>query len=459
MQKGNTVKIILAGGGKIGLSLAEQLVSEGYDLTVIDNDADVLSAVVETLDVITVNGNCAAMDVLTDAGVAEADVLIAATGSDEVNLLCCATAHALSERLHTIARIRNPEYAEQSYRMRDVFSLSMIFNPDKQTATEIERLLKYPGFLKRDTFAKGRMEIVELKVDADSKLCNIALNTLDSIVKCRVLICTVLRGGEAIIPGGTFVLREGDRIFVTASADDLSHLLRNLGISTHKTRRVMIIGGGKISYYLAEELAERGIDAKIIEKDEARCRELSAMLPNTTVIHGDASFQSTMESEGIDACDALLSLTGTDELNMLTSLYAHNAGVGQIITKLGRVENGKIVDLLPLGSIISPRRLCCNTVVRYVRAIRKQAGAAITIHAIADGLAEAAEFLVDADTRHVGEPLKTLRLKDNVRLSGIIRMGKTDIPGGDSVFLRGDTVVVVSGRDDVILSLNDIFED
>ena len=453
------MKIILAGGGKIGLALAEQLVSEGYDLTVIDNDPAVLGAVVETLDVITCGGNCAGMEVLKEAGVAEADVLIAATGSDEVNLLCCATAHTLNPRVHTIARIRNPEYTEQSYRMRDVFSLSMIFNPDKQTATEIERLLKYPGFLKRDTFAKGRMEIVELKVDTDSKLCNVALSTLDSIVKCRVLICAVLRDGEAIIPGGSFVLRDGDRIFVTASTDDLSQLLRNLGIGTHKTRRVMIVGGGKISYYLAEELADRGIDVKIIEKDEARCHELAALLPNTTVILGDAGFLSTLEGEGLEACDALLSLTGIDELNILTSLYANNAGVGQIITKLGRVDSGRIVDQLPLGSVISPRKLCCSTVMRYVRAIQMQAGAAITIHDIADGQAEAAEFLIDKAAHHVGEPLKTLKLKDNVRLSGIIRMGKTEIPGGDSCFLVGDTVIVVSGRDDVLLSFNDIFEE
>lgn len=454
-----TVKIILAGCGKVGSTLTEQLSSEGYDLTVIDNDPAVLDSIIETYDVITVSGNCACMDTLSEADAQGADVLIATTGSDEVNLLCCATAHKLNPQLRTIARIRNPEYTEQIHRMRDVFSLSLVFNPEKQAAVEIERLLKYPGFLKRDTFGKGRMEIVELKVDAQSKLCGAALCALDGIVKCHVLICAVLRDGQAIIPDGTFVLQDGDRIFVTAPTEDLTTLLKSLGLAQHKVRSVMIVGGGKISYYLAEQLEEQGIDVKIIERDEARCRELSAALPRTTVILGDAGQQTLLEDEGLSNCDALVSLTGIDELNILTSLYADAQSVPSIITKLARVNDTRVIGALPIGSIISPRKLCCTTVVRYVRALYQQAGAAIAIHTIADGLAEAIEFRADAHTRHCGEPLKQLTLKPNIRLAGIIHAGKTEIAGGDSVYLEGDTVVVVSAREDVILDLNDIFTD
>ncbi len=453
------MKIILAGCGKVGRTLTEQLCSEGYDLTVIDNDPEVLREVPETYDVITLGGNCACMDTLTEADVAGADILIAATGSDEVNLLCCATAHKLNARLSTIARIRNPEYNEQIHHMRDVFSLSLIFNPDRQTAVEMERLLKYPGFLKRDTFGRGRMEIVELRVDEDSRLCGVSLATLGSVIKCHVLVCTVLRGGEAIIPDGAFTLAEGDRIFVTAPTQELTTLLRSLGMAEHKVRRVMITGGGKISYYLTEQLLSQGIDVKIIERDEARCRELAAELPRATIILGDAALQTTLQAEGMDDCDAFLSLTGIDELNILTSLYASSAGVPSVITKLGRINDTRAVGELPLGSIISPRKLCCSTVVRYVRALYQQAGAAIAIHTIAHGQAEAIEFRVDAHTRHTDTPLKHIRLKPNIRLAGVIRSGVTELAGGDTVMREGDTVVVVSARAEVILDLNDIFDD
>ena len=245
------MNIIIAGDGKVGSMLTRQLSSEGHDVTVIDNDAKVLQSSVERYDVISVHGNCASMGVLQQAGVKDADLLIAATSEDEVNLLCCTTAHAMNNKLHTIARIRNPEYTEQIYRMRNVFGLSMVINPENQAAMEIERLLKYPGFLRRDTFAKGRTEIVELRVDSGSKLCNVKLMDLRSIVKCQVLVCAALRDGSAIAPKGDFVLREGDRIFVTALSENLTTLLKNLGILTRRVRNVTLCGGGRISYYLA----------------------------------------------------------------------------------------------------------------------------------------------------------------------------------------------------------------
>ncbi len=453
------MKILLAGCGKVGSALTEQLCSEGYDLTVIDNDPAVLGSIIETYDVITLGGNCACMETLIEADVADADVLIATTGSDEVNLLCCVTAHNLNPHLRTIARVRNPEYTEQIHRMREVFSLSLVFNPDKQAAVEIDRLLKYPGFLKRDTFGKGRMEIVELRIAADSVLRGVALSSLGKILRCHVLICTVLRNDTPIIPDGSFVLSEGDRIFVTAPTKDLTTLLRSLGMTQTKVRSVMIAGGGKISYYLAEQLLAQGIDVRIVECDEDRCGELAADLPGATVVLGDVGQRATLEREGLEACDAFLSLTGIDELNILTSLYADSAKVPRVITKLARVEDPHVVNGLPIGSVICPRKLCCSNVVRYVRALYQQTGAAIAVHSIADGQAEAMEFRVDGHVRHIGEPLKQLKLKKNIRLAGIIHEGATEIAGGDSFYSDGDTVVVVSVRDDVILDLNDIFEE
>lgn len=451
------MKIIVAGNGKVGETLIEELSAEGHDLTLIDVDAEVVEDLVGRYDVMAVTGNCAALGTLCDAGAESADLLIAATGTDEVNLLSCAAAHAVNPKIHTIARVCNPEYSAQAYRMRDALGLSLSFNPELEAAEEIERLLKYPGFLKRDTFAKGRVEIVELKIEKNSPLADLAVSALSGVVRCKVLICVVLRDGRATIPDGRFVLREGDRVFFTASPENLSALLKNLGIVSHKVRDVMVVGGGRVTYYLAERLTKSGIRTKIIEKDEGRCLELSKRLPGADIIHGDVAHRTVMEGEGIAECDALVTLTGLDELNMIISLYGKTYGVPQIITKVARVEDSKILDSLPVGSVISPRKVCCNAILRYVRAMQNQAGAAITVHRIADGNAEALEFRVDEHTLHTGEPLKKWHTKDNALLACITRGGVTEIPNGDSEMRVGDTVVVVYGGDTPLLDLNDIF--
>ncbi len=451
------MKILIAGCGQVGETLAQELSAEGHDLTLMDSDPRVLEAGMERYDVIAVQGNCASMQTLSDAGIEQADLLIACTGSDELNLLCCMTAHVVNPHLHTIARIRNPEYTEQAYHMRDAFALSMAFNPEHQAAVEIERLLKFPGFQKRDSFAKGRVEIVEIRIEPESKLCNVPLSTLYSTVKCRVLVCAVLRDGTAVAPSGTFTLRAGDRIFVTAPSDNLALLLKNLGIVTRKVHRVLIAGGGKISYYLAELLRKSHMDLTVIESNPDRCRELAAQLPHVDVIEGDAREQSLLESEGIASADALISLTGQDELNMVISLYGNRRELPQIITKLDQLSESGITDVLPLGSVVCPRRLCCTGIVRYVRAMQNQSGAAVTVHSIADGQAEAMEFCVESGTLHCGEPLKKLKLKKNILLVCIIKGTAIEIPNGESSFSEGDTVILVTGKDTAVHQLNDIF--
>jgi len=451
------MNIIIAGDGKVGSMLTRQLSGEGHDVTIIDSDSRVLASSVERYDVIGIHGNCASMEILMEAGVKSADLLIAATSADEVNLLCCTTAHALNPKLHTIARIRNPEYTEQIYRMRNIFGLSMVINPENQAAAEIERLLKYPGFLRRDTFAKGRTEIVELRVDSGSKLRNVKLMDLRSIVKCKVLVCAVLRDGTAIAPRGDFELREGDRVFVTALSENLTTLLKNLGMLTRRVRKVTLCGGGRLSYYLARRLHKSGIHSQVIEKDYDRCRTLCELLPDCEIIHGDVSEQGLLESEGLAQTDALVSLTGRDELNMIVSLYATSQGIPQVVTKLGHTANRSVIDSLSLGSVISPRELVCSNIVRYVRAMENQTGAAVSVHTIADGQAEAMEFLLDEKTQHCGKPLKEIRLKPNVLLVSISHGATTEIPYGDSAFHQGDTVVVVTNGREVIRQFNDIF--
>ncbi len=451
------MNIIIAGDGKVGSMLTRQLSSEGYDVTVIDSNSSVLESSVERYDVISVHGNCASMSVLQQAGVKDADLLIAATSEDEVNLLCCTTAHFLNPRLHTIARIRNPEYTDQIYKMRDVFGLSMVINPENQAAAEIDRLLKYPGFLRRDTFAKGRTEIVELRVDAGSKLCNVRLMDLRSIVKCQVLVCAVIRGCSTLAPKGDFVLLEGDRIFVTALSQNLTTLLKSLGILSRRVRSATLCGGGRISYYLAKRLERSGISARIIERDYVRCQELCELLPDTDIICGNISEQDVLESEKLAQTDALVTLTGFDEQNMIVSLYGTAQGVPQVITKLDHTENRSVINSLSLGSVICPRELVCSNIVRYVRAMEHQTGAAVSVHTIADGQAEAMEFLVDQHTRNCGKPLKQIKLKPNVLLVSISHGAVTEIANGDSCFTLDDMVVVVTNGREVIRQLNDIF--
>ena len=452
------MKIIVAGGGKVGAALIRQLSAEGYDLTLIDTNTSVLERTMNLYDVMAVQGNCATMSALTQAGVEDADLLIAATNADEMNLLCCVTAHAMNPKLHTIARIRNPDYSDQIYRMRSSFGLSLTVNPEQQAATEIHRLLKYPGFLRRETFAKGRVEIVELRIDRGSKLCNVTLGNLGSVVNCRVLVCAVLRDGTAIAPSGNFSLQEGDRIFVTAPTTTLSVMLRNLGVITRPVKRAILCGGGRVSYYLAKMLEKDGVSVQLIERNYDRCVELATLLPDVRVLHGDATSQTLLDSEDIDRADALVTLTGLDELNIVISLYGNSRGVPQIITKLGRMESTGIVDDLPLGSLIYPKELCSNTIVRYVRAMQNQSGAALSVHAIADGQMEAVEFMVDDTTLHCGVPLKELKLRSNVLVACINHIGGTEIPNGNSCFRKGDSIVLVTPANRHLLQLNDIFD-
>ncbi len=453
------MKIIVAGVGKVGTSIAKQLSAEGYDLTLIDTNQTLLNDMVERYDAIGVQGNCASMPTLLEAGVMDADLLIASTSADELNLLCCMTAQGINKNLQTIGRIRNHEYTDQVYGMIDVFAISLVVNPEKQAAREIERLLRFPGFFRRETFAKGRVEIAELRIDKNSRLCNTSLTDFNHVLKTKVLVCAVVRNGEAIIPDGLFVLQAGDRVFTTGSTEALSTLLKNLGIITRKVRRVLLCGGGRVSRYLAQAMEKSDVSISIIEQDRKRCEELAEILPHAHIIFGDASNQTVLQKEHLDDCDALVSCTGMDELNMIISMMGKSQGVPHVITKLSRLETGAMLfDSLDVGSVVCPKEQCCSTVVRYVRAMENQAGAAISVHPIADGKAEALEFIVDRDTLHRGEPLKNLTLRKNAIIAAITRGTKTELPQGHSTFQVGDVVIIVSSGDHVIHQLNDIFQ-
>ena len=452
------MKIIIAGDGKVGLALTRQLAHEGHELVVIDSNQRVLEQSLQKCDVMTVQGNCATMSTLRNAKVEEAELLIAATSADEINLLCCLTARNMNPLLHTIARVRSPEYLEQIFTMQEDFGLSLTINPERAAAQEIFRLLQFPGFLKRETFAKGRVEIVELRVQGGCLLENVALSRLPYVLGCKVLVCAVVRGDHAFIPSGSDVLQRDDHIYVTAPTAVLSKLIKKLGIITKKTKHVIIIGGGRVSFYLAQNLIKAGVQVKMMELDAEKCIQLAELLPEATIICADGSSQEVLESEGLAQTDALVTLTGLDELNVIMSMYGSVRGVPQVVTKVNRMESTGMLKNLEIGSVISPKELCSSDIVQYVRAMQNQTGAAIALHHIADGQAEALEFRVEEDTLMTGVPLKDIRLKSNVLISCITHGGQTVIPDGNSKFRNGDTVIVVTNRETPILSLNDIFE-
>jgi trk system potassium uptake protein len=452
------MKIIVAGTGKVGNLLSDQLTRDGHDLVVIDRNPGALEAVMEQYDVMSIEGNSASVDVLRTANIEDTELLIAATGEDETNLLTCLTARGLNPDITTIARVRSPEYMDTTEILGDQLGLSLTVNPEFQTAHEISNLLRYPGFLSREEFVNGLVDLVELYVSEDSPICNKPLNVLSEIARCQILVCVVVRQEDAIIPNGDFVFQEGDHIYVTASASNLSTLLHNLNIVTRKIRNVIITGGGRISYYLARRLEQDHINVKIIEQRKDRCEYLADHLRSATVILGDASKETMLKREHIEDADAFISMTGIDELNIITSLYASALHVPKIVTKLGRGENLSLIAKMPVGSVITPKILCGNVILRYVRAMQNGSDSAETLHSIAGGRAEAYEFIVNEYTLHCEEPLKKIAFKPNVLLATITRDRKIEFPTGDSYIQPGDRVIVISNGATPILQLNDIFE-
>lgn len=453
------MKIIVAGTGKVGNLLADQLSRDGHDLVVIDRNPDALEQVQEQYDVMSIEGNSASVSVLRAANVNSTELLIAATGEDETNLLTCLTAKGLNPDITTIARVRSPEYMESTDMLGEQLGLSLTVNPEFQTAHEISGLLRYPGFLSREEFVNGLVDLVELSVSKNSPLCHKPLYLIPEIVQCQILVCVVARREEVIIPSGDFVLEEGDHVYVTASASNLSKLLHNLNIVTKKIRNVTITGGGRIAYYLSKRLEMDKISVKIIEQRRDRCEYLADRLRDATIIQGDASKESVLDREHIESTDAFISMTGIDELNVITSLYANELKVPKVVTKLGRGENISLISNMPVGSVITPKILCGNTILRYVRAMQKGSDAAETLHSIAGGRADAYEFKVNEDTLHCGEELKDIQFKPNILLATITRDRVIEFPTGNSVFNPGDRVIVVSNGSMPIVQLNDIFEE
>ena len=452
------MKVVIVGDGKVGSALTEQLAREGYDLVVIDNKKGVLKEAVDRMDVQVVSGNGAALETQRAAGVASAELLIAATSSDESNLLCCMLARKLGCP-RTVARVRNPAYHDQLYLMREELGLSMTINPERTAANEVFRLLQFPSFLKRETFAKGKVELVELFVHEDSILADKALNQLYRILKIQILICAVKRGDQVYIPDGSFVLRKDDRIFVTAPNQSLAKLIKRLGLATHKVRSVMIVGGSNTAYYLTQELLRADVKVKIVEINPERCAELAERLPEAVIIQADGTDQRVLLEEGMAEMDAVVTLTNMDEENLIASMFANFLRVPTVITKINRSEYNSILQEKGIDCIVSPKMLVVDDIVRFLRALDGAEGNVRTLYRIADGGAEVLEFRVAPTTPHLETPLQDLHLRPNLLLGCISRGGRAIIPRGSDFLRVGDTVVVVATANNRVSNLSEIFED
>ncbi len=450
------MNILIVGCGKAGTILAETLCKEGHDITVMDTNADVVRSLVDNNDVQGVVGNALIIRDLQEAGVDQANILIAMTDSDETNILCCLMARK-NKAKHSIARVRNPQYSEQLVFMREELGISMMINPEYQTANDIARMLRYPNAIHVETFAKGRMDLAEMKVTAGGVLDGLALSALSNRLKLHLLVCAVKRGEDITIPDGSFVLKDGDKIYITATHSDLSRFYKAVGDYKARVRSCIIVGGGKIGYYLVRQLLELGFQVKIIEQDLARCEQLSEWFPKATVIHDDGTDQNVLEEEGLAKADACIMLTGIDEENIILSLYAKTVGVEKIVTKINRTSLLSISDSVGLENIVSPKKTTAELILQYVRAKQNSVNSnIITLYRLVEDKLEAIEFIVRGDAKFVGKPLKELHVNSGFLIAGIIRGNKRIIPSGEDVLKVNDSVVVVT-TNRKITSLDEMF--
>lgn len=446
------MNIIIVGCGKIGQNLAEQLGEEGNNITVVDISAEKVQEVSTRLDVMGVIGNGATHAIQQEAGIESADLLIAVTGSDELNLLCCIVAKK-SGNCHVIARVKQPEYSTDSSYLKEELGLAMVINPQYAAAEEITRVLRFPSAMKIDTFAGGRVELVKFRLPANSPLVGMSVREVVSRLHCDVLICTVERGDQAYIAKGDLTFEGKDVISLITSPKNADDFFTKIAYRTHSVKDVIIAGGGKTAHYLCEMLLKEGIAVKIIEKEAKVCDELCSLFPNATIIHGNAGDQEILIEEGLENAGAFVALTNMDEENILLSLFAKRVGHGKLVTKINRFDFSDVVTHLDLDTIIYPKNIASDVIVRYIRAMKNTIGSNVeTLYNVIKGKVEASEFIVKEGSPITGKPLSQLQFKKNVLIASILREQKVLIPRGHDCILPGDRVVIVSE----LMALHDI---
>lgn len=457
-EKGDkAMRIVIIGGGMVGYAIAQQLTEEGHNLVLIENNQSVADRISDELDIMTICGNGVELPVLREAGTQDSDLLIACTPKDEQNILACMFAKKLGCG-NTIARVRSPEYSESIYLLQEDMGLSMIVNPELTAAREIFKLMEIPTVLKRDTFASGKVEIIELVSKPGDLFDGTQLSELSKKLRSRILICAVQRGGKTCIPTGEFTLQAGDKIYICAPAAQIVKLLRSIGLRSGRIRDVMLIGGSRIAEYLLQLLLPIGTKVKVIESNKQRAELLAKNYPKATVICEDATSPVNLLAQNVKEMDSVVTLTNIDEINMIISLYIKSFGVPRIITKVYHPDFFSMFPENDVDCIINPKKLCAESIVRYVRAMQNSGGSAVlTLHRMVDDKMEALEFSVTESTKYRGVPLKDIRLKPNILITSINKKGVITIPGGEHSFDVGDTVVIATTAGRAFVDMNDIF--
>ena len=439
------MKVIVIGDGKIGRTIVEHACQEGHEVVVVDKRANNIEQVVDQYDVMGICGNGASYDIQKDAGVKNADLVVAATSGDETNILSCLIAKKLGAK-STIARVRSHEYTNQLGILKSDLGITMTINPEKEASDEIVKILNFPQALKIDTFANGSVDLIELYIPENSPLVGQSLIEIYKKYQLKVLICAVQRNEDVYIPGGSFVIHSKDRIHITAnSKTTLNQFLDKSGLIQNKLKSVMIIGGGKLVTYLGKDLLKHKYQVKIIENNYDRCLELSQLLPNATIIHGDGTDQVLLQEEGLQSSDAVVCTTGKDEQNIIISMYANKNNVKKIITKINKTNLGQLLETINMASIISPKEITASKIVSYIRAVNNSRGSNVnTLYKLVNNKVEAVEFTVKENKKLNNICFKDLKLKPNTLVAAIIRNGEVIIPSGMDQMQLNDNVIVVT---------------
>ena len=453
------MQIVIIGNGSLGDSLIEYISRENHSIIVIDEDEDVVNAVVNKYDVRGVCGSGASVDTLRDAGIETADVVISVAGGDELNLLCCMMARALGAK-HTIARIRDPRYLNQQSFMNSTLGIDVIVNPEYEAAREAGRLIRFPAAMKIEKFAQGKVEVVEIHIGKDHPFIDQPLIKFKSKYSTNALICAAKRGDDVIIPGGDYVIREGDSISLVGSRADIIDLFVKIGLVGKQLHDIMIIGGDSTSRYLTSHLIEGGFKVKIIEQNEEICEELAELFPKAIVIHGDANDPDLLDDEGIEGTDACVVMTPNDQKNFIISMFAKTREVDKIIAKLTSKTFVKLASNAGIDSNVTPGVLVASKVLRYIRGLagmedHENSGEIKSLHKLVEGHVEALEFDVSSDFDGIGKPLRSIRLKKNLIVAAIIRENTVIYPNGETTIEKGDGVIVMT-TNERLCSLNDI---
>ena len=438
------MNIIIVGCGKVGSTLARQLSKEGHNISIIDINDRVVEEFSNTHDVMGIIGNGAAYSIQKAAGIEKAHLLIAVTGSDELNLLCCLIARKAGN-CATIAKVRDPIYNNEIEFIKEELGLSMVINPEYEAASEIARILRFPSAIDINIFNKGSVELLSFKVEKGSILNEMKIQEIRGKLKCDILVSMVERGEEVIIPNGEFIIKENDIVSLIASHKKATEFFIKIGMINNPVKNAMLIGGGHISYYLAKRLLKYGINVTLIDKNQKRCEELSELIPEAMIIHGDGTDKELLMEEGITEAESFASLTGIDEQNVLLSLHAKSKMKGKIITKVNRIDFDEVLDNLNLGSIIYPKFITMQYILQYVRAMNNSIGSNVeTLYKIKKDKAEALEFHVNENSKVVGIPIEKLNLKDNLIICSIKRKGEIITPNGQDCIKKGDYVIVAT---------------